>query len=183
MDYADVSDEILDVLVTQDQINARIKEMAAQIDADYVGKDLLLVGVLRGAIMVIADLSRALHTKLEMDWMALSSYGKGTQSSGAVKVIKDLDTDILDRDVLIVEDIVDSGLTLSWLSENLRSRQPASLEIATMLRKPDAAKIEVPVKYVGFDIPPDFVVGYGLDYAEHYRNLPFVARLAPHVYS
>ena len=179
----DVAGETVKVLVSEAQIQARLKEMAAQIDADYAGQDLLLVGVLRGAIMVMADLSRCLHSRVEMDWMAVSSYGAGTQSSGVVKIQKDLDTDITGRNVLIVEDIIDTGLTLHWLKENLLSRNPASVEIATLLRKPDTLKVAVDVKYVGFDIPPEFVIGYGLDYAEKYRNLPYVATLAPHVYS
>jgi len=183
MDSADVPGDLLNVLVSEAEIKAKITEMAAQIDADYADKDLLLVGVLRGAIMVMADLSRALHHPVVIDWMVLSSYGRSTKSSGVVRIIKDLEEDILDRDVLIVEDIIDSGLTLSWLTQNLRTRGPRSVEIATLLRKPDAAKVHVPVKYVGFDIPNEFVVGYGLDYAEKYRNLPFVATLAPHVYS
>ncbi|MCL1899149.1 MAG: hypoxanthine phosphoribosyltransferase [Promicromonosporaceae bacterium] len=183
MQYDDVASELQDVLLTEKQLQARLTEMAAQIDADYAGKDLLLVGVLRGAIMVMADLSRKLRTRVEMDWMAVSSYGSGTKSSGVVRILKDLDTDLTGRNVLIVEDIIDSGLTLSWLAANLRSRGAASVEIATMLRKPEAAKVEVDVKYVGFDIPKAFVVGYGLDYAERYRNLPFIGTLAPHVYS
>ncbi len=170
------------VLLTQEQIQARLKEMAEQIDADYAGKDLLLVGVLRGAVMVMADLSRLIHLPVQMDWMAVSSYGSGTKSSGVVRILKDLDTDLHGRHVLIVEDIIDSGLTLSWLVSNLRSRGPASVEIAALLRKPEAAKVAVDVRYVGFDIPNEFVVGYGLDYAERYRNLPFVGTLAPHVY-
>ncbi len=170
------------VLVSQEQIEARLDEMAADIDADYAGKDLLLVGVLRGAVMVMADLSRRIHVPVQMDWMAVSSYGSGTKSSGVVRILKDLDSDLHGRDVLIVEDIIDSGLTLSWLVANLRSRGPASVEIATLLRKPEAAKVQVDVRYVGFDIPTEFVVGYGLDYAEQYRNLPFVGTLAPHVY-
>jgi hypoxanthine phosphoribosyltransferase len=132
--------------------------------------------------MVVADLSRHLHTPLSMDWMAVSSYGAGTKSTGVVRILKDLDTDVTGRDVLIVEDIIDSGLTLSWLRENLLARGAASVEIATALRKPEALKVQVEVKYVGFDIPNEFVVGYGLDYAEHYRQLPFVGTLAPHVY-
>jgi len=170
------------VLLTQDQIEARLTELATQIDADYAGRDLLLVGVLKGAVMVMADLSRRLHTPVEMDWMAVSSYGAGTSSSGVVRILKDLDTDITGRNVLVVEDIIDSGLTLSWLLSNLRTRGAASVEIATLLRKPEAAKVDVNVRYVGFDIPSEFVVGYGLDYAETYRNLPFVGTLAPHVY-
>ena len=183
MDMSDISDDIEKVLLSREQIEARLDEMAAAIDSDYAGKDLLIVGVLKGAIMVMADLSRRLHLPVEMDWMAVSSYGSGTKSSGVVRILKDLDADITGRDVLIVEDIIDSGLTLSWLQANLRSRGAASVEIATALRKPEAIKVEVDVKYVGFDIPNEFVVGYGLDYAEKYRNVPFIATLAPHVYS
>ncbi|KMM46877.1 MAG: hypoxanthine phosphoribosyltransferase [Cellulomonas sp.] len=182
MDPADMGADLEKVLLTQEQLHGRLDEIAAQIDADYAGKDLLLVGVLKGAVMVMADLARRLHSPVQMDWMAVSSYGSGTKSSGVVRILKDLDTDLIGRHVLIVEDIIDSGLTLSWLVSNLRSRGPASVEIATMLRKPDAAKVEVDVRYVGFDIPSEFVVGYGLDYAEKYRNLPFVGTLAPHVY-
>ncbi|MCL1869958.1 MAG: hypoxanthine phosphoribosyltransferase [Promicromonosporaceae bacterium] len=183
MDQSDVAGDIAKILLTEEQLGAKLDEMAAQIDQDYAGKDLLLVGVLKGAVMVMADLSRRLHTQAQMDWMAVSSYGSGTKSSGVVRILKDLDTDLTGRNVLIVEDIIDSGLTLSWLVANLRSRGPASVEIAAALRKPDAAKVDVDVKYVGFEIPNEFVVGYGLDYAEKYRNLPFVATLAPHVYS
>lgn len=132
--------------------------------------------------MVMADLARLIHTPLEIDWMAVSSYGASTKSSGVVRILKDLDSDLGGRDVLIVEDVIDSGLTLDWLTRNLSSRGASSVEIAALLRKPEAAKVEVDVKYVGFDIPNDFVVGYGLDYAEKYRNLPFVGTLAPHVY-
>ena len=182
MDASDMGDDLERVLLTEEQIQGRLDELAAQIDADYAGRDVLLVGVLKGAVMVMADLARRLHTPVQMDWMAVSSYGAGTTSSGVVRILKDLDADLTDRHVLIVEDIIDSGLTLSWLLANLRSRGPASVEIATMLRKPEAAKVEVDVRYVGFDIPGDFVVGYGLDYAERYRNLPFVGTLAPHIY-
>lgn len=182
MDASDMGADLKEILLTAEQIDARLGELAAQIDRDYAGKDLLLVGVLNGAVMAMADLARKLHTQAHMDWMAVSSYGSGTKSSGVVRILKDLGTDIMGRNVLIVEDIVDSGLTLSWLIANLRSRQPASLRIATVLRKPEAAKVTVEVDYVGFDIPNEFVVGYGLDYAEDYRNLPFVGTLAPHVY-
>ncbi len=177
-----MGDDLERVLLTEEQLGSRLDEMAAQIDADYAGRELLLVGVLKGAVMVMADLARRLHTSVQMDWMAVSSYGAGTKSSGVVRILKDLDADLTGRHVLIVEDIIDSGLTLSWLLANLRSRGPASVEIATMLRKPEAATVEVDVRYVGFDIPTEFVVGYGLDYAERYRNLPFVGTLAPHVY-
>jgi hypoxanthine phosphoribosyltransferase len=171
------------VLISKDEIDGKLSELAAQIDRDYAGKDLLIIGVLKGAVMVMADLARTLHSDVTMDWMAVSSYGMGTKSSGVVRILKDLDTDINGRDVLIVEDIIDSGLTLSWLLSNLQSRGPASLEVCTLLRKPDAAKVEIDVKHVGFDIPNEFVVGYGLDFAERYRNLPFIGTLAPHVYS
>ncbi|HKE52812.1 MAG TPA: hypoxanthine phosphoribosyltransferase [Actinomycetes bacterium] len=183
MDEKDLGSDLASVLVTAEQIRHKLAELAARIDADYLGRDLLLVGVLRGAVMVMADLARSLHHPLEMDWMAVSSYGSGTKSSGVVRILKDLDTDIAGRNVLVVEDIVDSGLTLSWLLTNLSSRGPASVEVCALLRKPDAIKVEVPIKYVGFEIPNDFVVGYGLDYAEKYRNLPFVGTLAPHVYA
>ncbi|GAA4361530.1 hypothetical protein GCM10023145_38360 [Angustibacter luteus] len=183
VDHTDMGDDLASVMLTEAQIQDRLRELAAEIDADYAGQDLLLVGVLKGAVMVMADLARALHHPAEMDWMAVSSYGSGTKSSGVVRILKDLDRDITGRNVLIVEDIVDSGLTLSWLQSNLRSRGPASVSICTLLRKPAAAKVEVEVRYVGFDIDPEFVVGYGLDYAEKYRNLPFVGTLAPHVYS
>lgn len=183
MEASDMGDDLEKVLITKEEIDARLREMAAQIDKDYEGKELLLVGVLRGAVMVMADLARAISTPLEMDWMAVSSYGSGTKSSGVVRILKDLDSDLTGKHVLIVEDIIDSGLTLSWLKTNLGSRGPKSVEIATLLRKPDAAKVEVDVKYVGFDIPNEFVIGYGLDYAEKYRNLPFVGTLAPHVYN
>ena len=183
MDLKDTGDKISKVLVTAEDIDTRLGEMAAQIDADYAGQDLLLVGVLKGAVMVMADLTRKLHHPVQQDWMAVSSYGSGTKSSGVVRILKDLDTDLHDRRVIIVEDIIDSGLTLSWLKENLESRGANSVRICTMLRKPDAAKVEVEVAYVGFDIPNEFVVGYGLDFAEHYRNLRDVAVLAPHMYS
>lgn len=182
MDEKDLGADLAKVLVPEDVLQAKIRELAAKIDADYAGENLLIVGVLKGAVMVMADLARALHSPVEMDWMAVSSYGSGTKSSGVVRILKDLDADISGRHVLIVEDIVDSGLTLSWLVSNLQSREPASLEICALLRKPDALKTEVDVKYVGFDIPNEFVIGYGLDYAEKYRNLPFVGTLAPHVY-
>ena len=183
MDAADMGDDLERVLLTEEQLASRLDEIAAQIDADYAGKDVLLVGVLKGAVMVMADLARRLHSAVQMDWMAVSSYGSGTKSSGVVRILKDLDADLHGRHVLIVEDIIDSGLTLSWLVANLRSRGPESVEIATMLRKPEAAKVEVDVRYVGFEIPNEFVVGYGLDYNGHYRNLTSVGTLSPHVYS
>ena len=183
MDLAAISGDIERVIVTEEALQARIKELATQIDKDYAGKDLLLIGVLKGAVMAVADLSRALQRHVEMDWMAVSSYGSGTKSSGVVRILKDLDRDITGRNVLIVEDIVDSGLTLSWLKSNLESRGASSVEILTILRKPESAKVHVDVKYVGFEIPPDFVIGYGLDFDEKYRNLPFIAVLAKHMYS
>ncbi|MDR1151469.1 MAG: hypoxanthine phosphoribosyltransferase [Bifidobacteriaceae bacterium] len=178
-----MGNDLESVLLTERQIDERLTEMAAAIDADYAGREILLVGVLKGAVMVMADLSRKLVSDVRMDWMAVSSYGSGTKSSGVVRIVKDLDTDLTGRDVVIVEDIVDSGLTLSWLVANLRSRGPASVEIAALMRKPSEAKVHVDVKYCGFDIPGEFVIGYGLDYAERYRTLPFVGTLAPHVYA
>jgi hypoxanthine phosphoribosyltransferase len=175
--------ELDQTLYTEEQITTRLREIARQIETDYEGKDLLLVGVLKGAVMVMADLARSLERHVEMDWMAVSSYGSGTKSSGVVRILKDLDTDLNGRHVLIVEDIIDTGLTLSWLITNLRSRGPASVEIATLLRKPDALQMDVEVKYVGFDIPNAFVVGYGLDFNERYRNLRCIGTLSPHVYS
>ena len=183
MDLSVIESDIERVIVSEVDLQARIKELAAQVDADYEGRDVLLVGVLKGAVMAMADLTRAMQRHLEMDWMAVSSYGSGTKSSGVVRILKDLDRDITGRNVLIVEDIVDSGLTLSWLKSNLESRGAANVDILAILRKPEAAKVEVPVKYVGFEIPPDFVVGYGLDFDEKYRNLPFIAVLAKHMYS
>nr|WP_299036441.1 hypoxanthine phosphoribosyltransferase [uncultured Pseudokineococcus sp.] len=171
------------VLISAEEIAGRLAELAAQVDEDYAGRELLLVGVLKGASLVMSDFVRALHTPAQMDWMAVSSYGSGTKSSGVVRIVKDLDTDLTGRDVLIVEDIIDSGLTLSWLVANLSSRGAASVSILTLLRKPEAAKVHVDVRYTGFEIPNEFVVGYGLDFAERYRGLPFVGTLAPHVYS
>ncbi|MDN5756287.1 MAG: hypoxanthine phosphoribosyltransferase [Arthrobacter sp.] len=182
MDSNDVTADLAHVLYTKEEIQEKINELAARIDADYAGRDILVVGVLKGAVMVMADLVRALHSHVNMDWMAVSSYGSGTQSSGVVRILKDLDTDLLGKHVLIVEDIIDSGLTLSWLKANLNSRGPASVEICTLLRKPEGAKVEIDVKYVGMDIPNEFVVGYGLDFDEKYRNLDFIGTLAPHVY-
>jgi len=182
VDSNDVSADLAHVLYTKEQIQEKITELAAQIDKDYEGRDILLVGVLKGACMVMADLSRALHSHVTMDWMAVSSYGSGTTSSGVVRILKDLDSDLMGKHVLIAEDIIDSGLTLSWLKSNLQSRGPASVEVCAMLRKPDAAKVDLDVKYVGYDIPNEFVVGYGLDVAEKFRNLDCVATIAPHVY-
>ena len=183
MDLAAVGTDVERVIVTEEELQAKVAELAARVDADYKDRDLLLVGVLKGAIMAMADLTRAMQRHIDMDWMAVSSYGSGTKSSGVVRILKDLDRDITGRNILIVEDIVDSGLTLSWLRANLMSRGAASVEILAILRKPEAAKVEVECKYVGFDIPPDFVVGYGLDFNEKYRNLSFVGVLAKHMYS
>jgi len=182
VDANDMGSSLKEILITTEQLQARVGELAAQIDADYADRELLLVGVLKGAVMVMADLARAMHMPAEMDWMAVSSYGSGTKSSGVVRIMKDLDTDISGRHVLIVEDIIDSGLTLSWLVGNLQSRNPASVAVCTMLRKPSSAQMDVEVAYTGFDVPDEFVVGYGLDYAERYRNLPFIGTLAPEVY-
>jgi hypoxanthine phosphoribosyltransferase len=183
VDLDKVQADITKVLVTEAQIATRVKELASEIDKLYVGKDLLLIGVLKGAVMFMADLSRAIQIPVAMDWMAVSSYGSGTQSSGVVRILKDLDADVLGRHVLIVEDIIDSGLTLSWLASNLSARGAASVEIVALLRKPEAAKVDVDVKLVGFDIPNEFVVGYGLDFDEKYRTLKDVGILDPKVYS
>ncbi|VXB39052.1 hypoxanthine-guanine phosphoribosyltransferase [Microbacterium sp. 8M] len=183
MRAADIADDLTEILVTEEEIRAKLDELAVRVAADYAGKDLLLVGVLKGAVMVMADFARALPSSVPMDWMAVSSYGAGTKSSGVVQIRKDLDTDLHGKHVLIVEDIIDSGLTLSWLLENFASRGAESIEVLALLRKPEAAKVQIDCKYVGFDIPTEFVVGYGLDYAERYRNLRDVAVLAPHVYA
>lgn len=183
MNAAYSMDDFSRIIVTERQISSKLDEIAAQIRADYTGKEVLLVGVLKGAVMVMADLARRMPPHVQMDWMAVSSYGSGTRSSGVVRILKDLDADLSGRHVLIVEDIVDTGLTLAWLLGNLRSRGAESVEVMALLRKPDAVQVDVPLKYLGFDIPNEFVVGYGLDYAEKYRTLPFVAILDPRVYS
>lgn len=205
------SGDIASVLVTEEQIRQRTAELAEEVAKDFraewgsradpsdpplngsadrapiVGSadrdDLLLVGVLKGAVMFMTDFARALPIPVQLEFMAVASYGSATSSSGVVRILKDLDRDIADRHVLIVEDILDSGLTLSWLLKNLASRRPASLEVCTLLRKPAAVKVDLPVRYVGFDIPNEFVVGYGLDYAERYRDLPYIGTLAPQVYA
>ena len=178
--------DIKSVLLSQDQIRERTVELAELVARDYVdklaGQDLLLVTVLKGAVMFVTDLARALPVPTQLEFMAVSSYGSATSSSGVVRILKDLDRDIHDRDVLIVEDIVDSGLTLSWLLRNLATRHPRSLRVCTLLRKPEAVRADVEIAYVGFDIPNEFVVGYGLDYAERYRDLPFIGTLDPKVY-
>jgi hypoxanthine phosphoribosyltransferase len=180
--------DIASVLITEEAVREKTAELAEQVGKDYADccsgpNDLILVGVLKGAVMFMTDLARALPVAVQLEFMAVSSYGSSTSSSGVVRILKDLDRDIAGRHVLIVEDIIDSGLTLSWLLKNLESRQPASLEVCTLLRKPDAITLDVPVRYVGFDIPNEFVVGYGLDYAERYRDLPFIGTLNPAVYS
>jgi len=177
--------DIASVLITEQEISDKVTELAKQVADDHPegDSDLVLITVLKGAVMFMTDLARALPVPVQLEFMAVSSYGSSTSSSGVVRILKDLDRDIADRDVVIVEDIIDSGLTLSWLLKNLQSRRPRSLEVCTLLRKPDAVKVEVPVKYVGFDIPNEFVVGYGLDYAERYRDLPYIGTLDPKVYS
>jgi hypoxanthine phosphoribosyltransferase len=180
--------DIKSVLLTEEQIQARIAELGEQIGNDYrdvvaeTGQDLLLITVLKGAVIFVTDLARAIPLPTQFEFMAVSSYGSSTSSSGVVRILKDLDRDIHDRDVLIVEDVVDSGLTLSWLSRNLTTRHPRSLQVCTLLRKPDAVRANAEISYVGFDIPNDFVVGYGLDYDERYRDLPYIGTLDPRVY-
>lgn len=179
MDLDDLEPGRAALLLSADQIASRVAELARQVDADYQGRPPLLVGVLRGAMMIMADFSRELSLPVEIDWMAVSSFGSSGSSSGVVRIQKDLDTDIRGRHVLVVEDILDSGLTLKWLVRNLRARGPASVELLTLLRKPEAVRNEVEVRYVGFDIPDRFVVGYGLDHNERYRNLTGIGVLAP----
>jgi hypoxanthine phosphoribosyltransferase len=183
MEFSDVADDIESVVLTPEQIAEGVARIARGIEKDFPQSTPLLIGVLKGAVMVMADLARELHIPIEMDWMAVSSYGHSTQSSGVVRIVKDLDISLEGRDVIIVEDIVDSGLTLSWLLENFSSRQAATVKVAALLRKPDAMKVDVKVDYLGFDIANDFVVGFGLDYAESYRNLRGVGVLKPSVYS
>jgi hypoxanthine phosphoribosyltransferase len=180
--------DIKSVLLTEERIQARVVELGAQIGSDYrdpsgeSGQDLLLITVLKGAVLFVTDLARAIPLPTQFEFMAVSSYGSSTSSSGVVRILKDLDRDIHDRDVLIVEDVVDSGLTLSWLLRNLTTRHPRSLRVCTLLRKPDAVGANAEISYVGFDIPNDFVVGYGLDYDERYRDLPYIGMLDPRVY-
>jgi hypoxanthine phosphoribosyltransferase len=166
-----------EILIDEETLAARVTELGAEVSADYQGRDLLLIGVLKGAVFFMADLMRHLTVPCEVDFMAISSYGDSTDSSGIVRILKDLDINIEGRHVLVVEDIIDSGLTLSYLMRNLESREPASLEVCALLTKPARREIDVPVRYVGFEIPNKFVVGYGLDFAERYRNLPYVAAL------
>jgi hypoxanthine phosphoribosyltransferase len=174
--------DIDEILISEEAIRDRIADLAKEIDSDFADRELLLVGILKGAAMFMSDLARALDRPSTMEFMAVSSYGSGTQTSGVVRILKDLDRDISGEHVLIVEDIIDSGLTLSWLLKNLSSRSPASISIVTLLRKPEAVKVHIDVNYVGFDIANEFVVGYGLDYAERYRDLPYIGRLKPAVY-
>jgi hypoxanthine phosphoribosyltransferase len=176
------ADDIEQVLISEEEIQAKLAEMGQAITADYDGRALLLVGVLKGAFVVMADLARHIALPLEFDFMAVSSYGAATKTSGVVRIMKDLDHDLKDRDVLVVEDIVDSGLTLKYLLKNLAGRKPASLEVAALLRKEGIQQVELDVRYIGFDIPNEFVVGYGLDYAERYRNLPYIGTLKPSAY-
>jgi hypoxanthine phosphoribosyltransferase len=174
-----VKDAVGEILIEEEPLQARIAELGAEISREYDGRDLLLVGVLKGAVFFMADLMRELTIPCEIDFMAISSYGAATDSSGVVRILKDLDANIAGRDVLVVEDIIDSGLTLSYLMRSLKARKPASLEICALLTKPERREIDVPVKFVGFEIPNKFVIGYGLDFAERYRNLPYVAVLHP----
>ena len=178
MSQTELESAVGEVLIDRDALSGRIAELGAEISADYQGRDLLLIGVLKGAVFFMADLMRRLTIPCEVDFMAISSYGASTDSSGVVRILKDLDINIEGRDVLVVEDIIDSGLTLSYLMRNLESREPATLEVCALLTKPDRREIEVPVRYVGFEIPNRFVIGYGLDFGERYRNLPYVAVLS-----
>ncbi|HYF26479.1 MAG TPA: hypoxanthine phosphoribosyltransferase [Baekduia sp.] len=171
--------KIGEMLVQPDQLKNRVRELGAEVSRDYADRDLLLVGVLKGAVFFLADLMRAIDIPCEVDFMAVASYGSATDSSGVVRILKDLDRPIADRDVLIVEDIVDSGLTLQYLLRNLGARDPRSLEVCSLLTKPERRKVELPIRYTGFEIPNKFAIGYGLDHAERYRNLPYVAALAP----
>jgi hypoxanthine phosphoribosyltransferase len=176
------TDDIEKVLISEEEIQAKLAAMGAEITRDYEGSSLLLVGVLKGAFVVMADLARNIKLPLQFDFMAVSSYGAATKTSGVVRILKDLDHDLKDLDVLVVEDIVDSGLTLKYLLKNLAGRKPASLEVAALLRKEGIQQVELDVRYVGFDIPNEFVVGYGLDYAEKFRNLPYIGTLKPAAY-
>ena len=179
MSATELERAVTDVLIEADALQHRIAELGEEISNDYAGRDLLLVGVLKGAVFFMADLMRNLSIPCEIDFMAISSYGEGTDSSGVVRILKDLDINIEGRDVLVVEDIIDSGLTLSYLRRTLGARKPASLEICALLTKPERREVEVPVRYVGFEIPNRFVIGYGLDFAERYRNLPYIGVLHP----
>ena len=175
-------DDVEKILFNEDELASRIKELGEVITQDYAGKEILMIGVLRGAVIFMADLARAIKLPVAIDFMAVSSYGATTSSSGVVRILKDLDEDVENKHVLIVEDIIDSGLTLNYLMDNLWSRKPASIKICTLLNKPDRRKVDVPIAYNGFTIPDYFVVGYGLDFAEKYRNFPFIGVLKPEVY-
>lgn len=174
--------DIQELLLSADQIAARVKEIGEQISADYAGEEILMIGVLRGAVIFMSDLARSISIPVAIDFMAVSSYGASTTSSGIVRILKDLDEEVAGRHLLVVEDIIDSGLTLNYLLDNLHSRKPASIRLVTLLNKPERRKKEVHVDYNGFTIPDHFVVGYGLDYAEKYRNLPFIGILKPEAY-
>ena len=180
--------DIKSVLLSSQAIQDKVAELGAQVGADYRdviaenAQDLLLITVLKGAVFFVTDLARAIPVPTQLEFMAVSSYGSSTSSSGVVRILKDLDRDINERDVLIVEDVVDSGLTLKWLLRNLATRRPRSLKVCTLLRKPDAIRVDLDIEYIGFDIPNEFVVGYGLDYAERYRDLPYIGTLDPKVY-
>ena len=178
MSQTELERAVGEILIDEETLSARIAELGTEVSADYQGRDLLLIGVLKGAVFFMADLMRKLTIPCEVDFMAISSYGASTDSSGVVRILKDLDINIEGRHVLVVEDIIDSGLTLSYLMRNLESREPATLEVCALLTKPDRREIEVPVRYVGFEIPNRFVIGYGLDFGERYRNLPYVAVLS-----
>lgn len=180
---AEFEHDIEQILISGDEVQTKIRELGDRITEDYRGRDLLLVGVLKGAFVLMADLSRHIRLPLQFDFMAVSSYGVATKTSGVVRIMKDLDHDIEGKNVLLVEDIVDSGLTLAYLLRNLRARKPASLEVCALLRKPEVQQVSLDIKYKGFEIPPVFVVGYGLDFAEKYRNLPYVATLKPEAYA
>ncbi|MCA1656372.1 MAG: hypoxanthine phosphoribosyltransferase [Actinobacteria bacterium] len=183
MSQAELERGVAEILIEQDALQARIVELGEEVSADYTGRDLLLIGVLKGAVFFLSDLMRRLTVPCEIDFMAISSYGAATDSSGVVRILKDLDINIEGRHVLIVEDIIDSGLTLSYLLRNLEARQPATLEVCALLTKPARRELDVPVRYVGFEIPNRFVIGYGLDFAERYRNLPYVGVLADELIS
>ena len=177
MSQTELERDVAEILIDEDRLRSRVVELGEEVSADYAGRDLLLIGVLKGAVFFMADLMRTLTIPCEIDFMAISSYGAQTDSSGVVRILKDLDINIEGRDVLVVEDIIDSGLTLSYLMRNLEAREPASLEICALLTKPERREIDVPVRYVGFEIPNRFAIGYGLDYGERYRSLPYVAAL------
>jgi hypoxanthine phosphoribosyltransferase len=176
---AELERAVTEILIDEQTLRRRVAELGEEVSADYLGRDLLLVGVLKGAVFFMADLMRRLTVPCEIDFMAISSYGASTDSSGVVRILKDLDINIEGRHVLVVEDIIDSGLTLSYLMRNLESREPATLEVCALMTKPERRQIDVPVRYVGFEIPNRFVIGYGLDFAERYRNLPYVGVLDP----